>query len=475
MGEQKLRAALYARVSTLEQAREGYSIEGQQERLQAFAVSKDYIAYKPYVDPGYSGGNTDRPALKAMIRDIKAGLIDVVVVYKLDRLSRRQKDTLHLIEDVLLPHGVHFVSVSESLDTATPYGRAMIGILSAFAQLEREQIRERTILGRTDRAKSGLWHGGGGPARMITGYDYDDGLLVKNDYEAAAVQYMFDRYCAGHGIGSIFAEVKRKWPGVINAESTLTRILRNPVYTGKIKFNKKFFPGLHEPLITEEQFKKTQELRKRRTNGGENFKSSYLLSGLMYCGLCGARMSGRTGGRMKNGNTMKYYGCYSRQKSLSHMVKDPTCTKTYMRKEKIESMVLEHIMGFKTKEIEETAAESQNKNELAGYEKELNEVTRQLDRLVDLYAMGTLPAETISKKSKELSTKRESILEEIQFLEQEDFSNVEEIKETISKLHQADWNSLEIEEQRLMVGKLINRITLTNDDVTIEWAFQSPT
>ena len=129
----------YVRVSTENQL-ENYSIDEQISRLNAYCTAKDMLLLKIYTDGGYSGGNTDRPALKQMLEDIKTVKVDAILVYKLDRLSRSQKDTLTLIEDSFLAHGVDFISINENFDTSTPFGRAMIGILSVFAQLEKDQI-----------------------------------------------------------------------------------------------------------------------------------------------------------------------------------------------------------------------------------------------------------------------------------------------------------------------------------------------
>lgn len=122
----------YARVSTENQL-ENYSIEEQTDRLKAYCAAKGWSLRKLYVDGGFSGGNTNRPALQQMLTAIRQGGVDAVVVYKLDRLSRSQKDTLTLIEDELIAHGADFVSINENFDTSTPFGRAMIGILSVFA------------------------------------------------------------------------------------------------------------------------------------------------------------------------------------------------------------------------------------------------------------------------------------------------------------------------------------------------------
>ena len=145
--------------------------------MRKYCQAMNWAIYDVYTDGGYSGVNMERPALKKLISDVKDHKIDKVLVYKLDRLSRSQKDTLMLIEDVFLANGCDFVSMSENFDTATPLGRAMIGILAVFAQLEREQIKERMNMGKEARAKLGKYKGGG---KLPIGYDYVDGKLTIN-------------------------------------------------------------------------------------------------------------------------------------------------------------------------------------------------------------------------------------------------------------------------------------------------------
>jgi site-specific DNA recombinase len=186
-----LRVALYLRVSTQEQAKEGYSIGEQEERLKKYCEAMGWDIYKIYIDPGYSGGDTNRPGLQTMIDDVKENKVDKVVVYKLDRLSRSQLDTLFLIEKVFLANNTDFVSMSENFDTSTPFGRAMIGILAVFAQLEREQIKERMSMGKEARAKEGKWNGG---SSVPIGYRYDSlaDLLILDEWEAMQIEELKD-------------------------------------------------------------------------------------------------------------------------------------------------------------------------------------------------------------------------------------------------------------------------------------------
>lgn len=188
-------AALYCRVSTDAQFEDGYSIDAQKELLQAYCKSRQITNYKIFVDGGYSGSNLNRPAIQEVIEDSKQGKISTVVVYKLDRISRSQKDTLYLIEDVFLPNEVDFISMNESFDTSSPFGRAMVGILSVFAQLERDNIKLRTRMGMKKRVEEGYWMGGG---IVPYGYDYDanQGILVKNG-ESDNVRKMYELYLEG--------------------------------------------------------------------------------------------------------------------------------------------------------------------------------------------------------------------------------------------------------------------------------------
>lgn len=142
-GEKK-RAVGYTRVSTDEQAREGVSLENQENKIRAYAESQEWELVKIYREEGYSGKVINRPELNKMLSDIKEGDIDTVLVYKVDRLTRKQKDLWHLLEDVFDPAGVGFKSVIEPFDTTTAQGKAFLGMLGVFAQLERDTIAERT-------------------------------------------------------------------------------------------------------------------------------------------------------------------------------------------------------------------------------------------------------------------------------------------------------------------------------------------
>ena len=229
------RAALYIRVSTLEQAQEGYSVGEQKERLIAYCKAKDWLIADIYVDGGYTGSNLKRPGIQKLMAETDK--FEMVLVYKLDRLSRSQRDTLYLIEEVFRPNDVDFISMQESFDTSTPFGKAMIGLLAVFAQLEREQIKERTWMGRVARAKTGLYHGGG---HIPIGYEYSDGKLVINPYEAEQVKKIYEWYLSGSSLKAITDRLQdegytNKYSSY-NSWSSVRNILGNETYTGRLHF-----------------------------------------------------------------------------------------------------------------------------------------------------------------------------------------------------------------------------------------------
>lgn len=210
-GESELdkKAAIYIRVSTQEQATEGYSIQAQTDRLIKYVEAKDFILYKKYIDAGYSASKLERPAMQDLIQDVQSKKVDVVIVYKLDRLSRSQKDTMYLIEDIFRPNDVELISMQESFDTSTAFGSATVGMLSVFAQLERKSISERMITGRVERAKKGFYHTGG-QDRPPAGYQFNsDNQLIINEYEAAAIKDLFRLYNDGLGKSSISEYLKK--------------------------------------------------------------------------------------------------------------------------------------------------------------------------------------------------------------------------------------------------------------------------
>lgn len=457
------KAFIYIRVSTQEQVL-GYSIQEQEERLEAYAKARGYIVVKKFVDPGHSGATLDRPSLKVMIDEIKS--TDIVLVYKLDRLSRSQKDTLYLIEEVFLKNDIDFISVVESFDTSTPFGRAMIGILSVFAQLEREQIRERSMMGKHARAKAGLWHGGG-RSKVVTGYDYVDGYLRINDYEAECVRFIYDSYMSGTGLDTITNDVVNKFPGVTKHSSTIKNVLTNPIYVGYIQYKNNIYKGVHESIIDESDYEKVQELMKKRTPTS-GFSRTYLLSGIIWCGCCNARMHGRTGSK-KNGVYNRYYACYTRRASAKHMMTADSCDKVNEPKEKLENAIINEMKKLTIEDVKKASEKEDSGLRADPIKKELKNVDNQLAKLVELFTVGNIPLEILNEKVEVLKDKKEKLTAHLKELEDKKTVDVQAFVETINLLD--EFETYDVDTQRLIISQLIDKITVTDDEMVVTWAF----
>ena len=446
-------AALYVRVSTDAQAEEGYSIEEQQKRLIAQCGVLGIEDYQLYIDGGWSGSTLERPEMQRLIQDAKEHKITHVICYKLDRISRSQRDMLYFIEDILLPNRVSFVSLSETIDTGTPMGRLMIGILSAFAQLERENIRERTQMGMQARVESGLWPGGD---RIPIGYDYspEHGILIPNK-DAETVRSCFNLYLRGFSPQSIADVTGLKYGNWV------LQILSRKTYLGLIVFRDKEYRGKHLPIIDEDIFRRVQErLTQRSVTRLSSSKS--LLTGLMKCGHCGASLYYQSWGKGK-----KKIGCYSRQKSKKYLVRDPDCPQAYYNSEEIEQAVLNDVFHF--------ALEVQSQDCAAPYSfrtydlvKNLELTDTKIKRLYGLYADS--PDEILLETISDLKQTRRQMEAKLLKLQNEDSLSVmrKDIQDTISNLDQI-WDCLSIDEQRNILHILIESIEITDDKIDIHY------
>lgn len=454
----KKRVFIYVRVSTQEQAKEGYSVKEQEIRLRAYAESRDYQVVKVYTDAGHTGANINRPAMQEMIKNIKS--VDSVLVYKLDRLSRSQKDTLFLIEDIFLKNNVDFVSLNESFDTSTPFGRAMIGILSVFAQLEREQIKERSMMGREARAKEGYYHGGG---KALIGYDYIDGHLVINDYEAECIRYCFNRYIEGAGLNKIIDEIGEKFPNTINSPSTLMRTMTKVAYTGKITFKNEIYEGKHTPIIDEKTFDKVQWLMKSRSIDTNPFKRQYLLTGIAVCGVCGSGLYGDSGSMLATGERARYYRCYGRKD------KNITCNKKSIRKEILEEEIIQSLKKMKSKKSKSKAlTDDGREKKIKIYEDKVKAVDKQISKLVDLFSVGNMDMSMLTKKIDQLNEEKEKILLNMNKLINRNKVDIDGVNQALSQL--SDIDELDDVDKRVVVARLINQITVHDDKVIVDWA-----
>lgn len=244
------KACVYTRVSTQEQANEGYSIEEQERMCKAYIESKGWEYVGTYSDPGISGRTMNRTGLQKMLTAIKNNKVEAVVIYKLDRLSRKQKDTMTIIEDVFLKNNIVLASLNETLDTSTPWGRAMIGILSSFNQMESENIQMRTMMGREAKVRSGGYAGGKPPI----GYRAENGTLVIVPEEAEIVKLVFKMRKEGKTLKQIANDLNemgyKTKKGLGFHHSAIQNILNNEdTYKGHYKYGEESVELQHEPII----------------------------------------------------------------------------------------------------------------------------------------------------------------------------------------------------------------------------------
>lgn len=464
MSKDKMLVCGYARVSTDNQL-ENYSIDEQTARLEAYCAAKGWALLKTYVDGGYSGGNTNRPALQQLLKAVRESEIDAVVVYKLDRLSRSQKDTLTLIEDELLAHGTDFVSINENFDTSTPFGRAMIGILSVFAQLEKDQITERFTMGRIARGKAGYFHGGG---NAPTGYDYVNGQLQVNEYEAIQVREVFSLFTAGKSINAIYRIVNNKYETKWTA-TKVRNVLKNNIYIGKVKYLGQEYQGAHAPIVDEAVFQTANrilnsfERENAKTSSQRTpFRAGFLLSGLVYCGRCGARYSANHG----------YYKCYSRAKSSPKFVVDPDCKNDNWEIGELDSLVVSQVeslvqnpayLDTVIKNAEEQKTIRVDKSKLR---RRVAEIEKQVDRLIELYQFSAIPIETLTKRVNELENEKRALNEQI--------SEPDEIPAKTAFLSalkdfQVGFYKWDTDARRSSLSSLISRVTIDGKAISVSW------
>lgn len=474
-----MKVALYVRVSTQEQAKEGYSVGEQTERLANYCKAHDWKIYDTYTDAGFTGSNTKRPALQQMIRDVKDHKFQKVIVYKLDRLSRSQKDTLSLIEDIFLNNDVDFVSMSENFDTSTPFGKAMIGILAVFAQLEREQIKERMQMGMEARIKKGYWHGGG---EAPYGYDYVNGNLVINEFESMIVRIIFDMAYEGISDNKISQYLNENGYKTRKGDWTryfVRKILKKDVYAGKVQYDGCSYDGLHEPIIESEQFSEVQKIKKKRYDDLSDqlrnaWKASSCIGGLIYCAKCGNKYYARTNKCHKPGKLYTYQKFICEAREYGNKKYPFKCTNKNWRKEKLVGAVLDEIrkLSLEPDYINSKKNKSSKKNNSKIISLEIKKIDNQISKLVDLYSIKSVSFDMIKEKIDTLEEKRKALEDNLAKIEDDKQQSKEfkKIKETIKQIPNILDNGSE-EDIRNLVVALIRRIEIDGDDIAIYWNF----
>lgn len=456
-----MNVAGYVRVSTDMQA-EKYSIPQQIDLIKSYCKAKDWQLIEIYTDAGFSGKDMNRPALQDMIENIKS--FDLVLVYKLDRLSRSQKDTLHIVEDIFHKNNVRFASIQENFDTSTPLGIAMLGILSVFAQLEREQIKERMSLGRQGRAKRGLWRAG---SNVPTGYDYIDGRLVIREDEAVQIRKIFELCLSGWSIHKIKEYMHENYVNRYSSwaqSSAVSTTLRNPLYIGMLPTEKGgITKGIHEAIIDKETFDRVQIILKNRVeqyeNGAHPFKANHLLTGIIYCGECGGRVS------CVGTHKYSYYGCHKKHDGDPRH-KNIKCSTPKYNTNKLDKMIIDQIMqlSFDDEEIKRLIKPRKSPD----HSKAIKSLEKQKQRLIDLYAVGGIDLNDLTSRIDVITKKLATLRNDKPVQPDLTFEEAKAIFADAGSIFESD----DMNVKRLLVQSLIKRITLDGDNIIINWRFE---
>lgn len=376
-------------------------------------------------------------------------------------------------------NNVAFVSISENFETASPFGKAMIGILSVFAQLEREQIKERMTLGKLGRVKAGktsAW------SKVPFGYSYTDGELIPDPIQAPIVKQIYDDYLGGISITKLVDKLNDE--GHIGKDKrwsyrTVRQVLDNAVYAGLTNFKGETYNGSHEPLIEPQtrqivdmELEKRQRQAYAKNNNPRPFQAKYLLSGLLRCGCCTANMELIQRSKKKDGTRTKLYKCYS-QSSKKHgrtQRKYDGCTNITYGMETLEKLILGEIEKLRLDDdyLLEVAGSAKEKIDLSAYEKRAAELAKQIERLVGLYVTGDVPLDVYESKKKEIETERQAIQSKIDGVQKDDRMELDEVKRLLDV---KDIQQLDYDVQKTIVRSLIKQISLNGDDMTIRWAF----
>ncbi|MGF3112966.1 recombinase family protein [Facklamia sp. P9177] len=376
MKKEKKKVYIYTRVSTTLQI-DGYSLEAQKAKMKAYSDFNDYEVVGEYEDAGKSGKSIEgRVAFTQMMDDIKSGKdgVSFVLVYKLSRFARNAADVLSSLQ-IMQDFGVNLVCVEDGIDSSKDAGKLMISILSAVSEIERENIRIQSMEGRLQKAREGKWNGGFAPY----GYQLVDGELKINEDEAFAIRVIFDKYVnTTMGANSIARYLdnqgikkipRQNGKNPLFSASLITRIIKNPVYNGKIAYGRRrtekkhgtrneyqlveqddylVADGIHKAIISDEiweaaQIKITSQAKKYEYLHKPRGTTTHLLSGLIKCPICGVGLLGNKSVKYKKDGTKYkdffYYGCKHRKKVRGHK-----CTfNKQIRKEILDGAVVEVI------------------------------------------------------------------------------------------------------------------------------------
>lgn len=447
LADGKNRAALYARVSTEEQAMHGVSLDAQKQRLYEYATDNALCVVGFYIDDGVSARKryTARESFMRMLGDVKAGKIDIILFVKLDRWFRNIAD-YYEVQSILDAHGVCWIATDESYDTATANGRLSLNIKLAIAQDEADRTSERIKFVFSNMVKEGRVISGSVPL----GFKIVDKRLSIDEDGAAIVRFAFKNYISLRSLGATKREILSVFGKSIDTKS-LKRMLTNTRYIGKAYDTENWCPS----IIDKESFLLANSILKTRSTRNSSAKSNrvYLFSGIIFCGECGKRLSGYVCGAGANKEGAAYYRCPAHASHVCQMKKQPN-------ERKLESALAEQIFEHFDGKIILVTEQLPKKEQAINLRKKA--IISKIERLKDLYLCDLLPKELYIKEYDILHAELTELSAKAQIYP----ASADKKLSAINTIYE----SLTPERKREFWSRIIKKITVANDgEISIEF------
>ena len=471
---------IYVRVSTEEQAREGYSIRAQEEKLKSYAILKDWHVYGVYADEGISGKDIEgRPAIKRLIADVSSGKVNNVLIYKIDRLTRSTKNLIELV-DLFNQNHCAFNSLNEAIDTGSATGRMFLKIVGIFAEFERENLAERVRLGLERKVKEGYAIVAANPSY---GYEKEVGNKIQEiiNEEAEVVKRIFNMYLHEdynfNQIATVLNAMNtptkkgKKW-----RIKTIKELLTNPNYIGKVRYStedmSRYFEaeGKHEPIIDENIFYEVQEkiskvkkisLTKRPT------KFVYFC-GVLYCPTCGSKYTSKWGGQKKAKEGEKKPEPYPGYRCSNAYGQTGTCsfksTILHSKLERAFESYITHIENFTetaSMDLQTDLIPVDHSNEIATITVEIEQIERKHNEVMDLFMESQIDFPTYQKmidRGQKRRVELESRLNKLQCANEAKIT-IYNKNEILANLRE-NWGILDSEQRLQFIQKFVKKIVV---------------
>lgn len=461
MDEKIKSAGIYIRVSTFDQAREGFSLGEQEERLKEFCKFKRYNIYKVYQDAGISAKNDKRPAYQEMIEDVKKGNINVIVALKLDRLTRSVYDIEKLMKFVN-DYECDIDCMADESNTTTSNGRMVMRIMTSVSQNEIEKCSERTKFGMAGAIKNGHI-----PNRTGLGFKRENKKLVPDPLTKDIIVRIFDLYLEGkshQAIANIYN--KEKVLGKTNwYDSTIQKILSNELYKGDYVNGKRtkhptYYENVIEPIVSKEKWKSCQYQKLRNARHYER-TATYLFTNKLKCSKCGNFLGGHATTKT-NGKKYYYYKCNTCKTYFNEIDIEKELKAFMLELSKQDDLINNYYTPFIKSKLEDKTED---------YKKEIKELDKQLDRIKTAYIKGVIKLEDFDKEIKHIGYQK-SDLEKRQ-KEQKQYENLsftlndlliiqdmQEIEFYTNPDVLNNWSNKSKEDKQKIIGKYIDNITI---------------